>query len=131
VHHPFALHRGPDHVHLMVTRRAADVLQPIDRPVLTASSSLALSPEPSSVTSALADPNRRRAMEEYEALQANHTWVLVPRPIGANVVTEKWIFKQKLKADGSLDGTRLAGSCEASPSIPGKGGPNIVIRVFK
>jgi hypothetical protein len=42
-------------------------------------------------------------MEEYETLQANHNWDLVPCLFGANVVTGKWIFKQKLKADGSLD----------------------------
>jgi hypothetical protein len=40
---------------------------------------------------------------EYEALQANHTWDIVPRFSGTNVVTEKWIFKLKVKADGSLD----------------------------
>jgi hypothetical protein len=43
-------------------------------------------------------------MEEgYEALLSNSTWDLVPRPSRANVVTGKWIFKYKLKADGSLD----------------------------
>jgi hypothetical protein len=42
-------------------------------------------------------------MEEYEALLSNSTWDLVPRPPGANVITDKWIFKHKLKADGSLD----------------------------
>jgi hypothetical protein len=41
--------------------------------------------------------------EEYEALVSNSTWDLVPQPPGANVVTGKWIFKHKLKADGSLD----------------------------
>jgi hypothetical protein len=40
-------------------------------------------------------------MEEYEALLSNSTWDMVPRPSGANVVTDKWIFKYKLKADGS------------------------------
>jgi hypothetical protein len=42
-------------------------------------------------------------MEEYEALQANHTWDLVPCPSNANMVTGKWVFKHKLKADDSLD----------------------------
>jgi hypothetical protein len=42
-------------------------------------------------------------MEEYEALPSNNTWDLVSRPSGANVVTDKWIFKHKLKADGFLD----------------------------
>jgi hypothetical protein len=42
-------------------------------------------------------------MREYEALLSNITWDLVPRPLVANVVTNKWIFKNKLKADDSLD----------------------------
>jgi hypothetical protein len=42
-------------------------------------------------------------MEEYEALLSNSTWDLVPRPPRANVVTDKWIFKHKLKVDSSLD----------------------------
>jgi hypothetical protein len=41
--------------------------------------------------------------EEYEALLSNNTWDLVSRPPGANVVTSKWIFKNKLKVNGSLD----------------------------
>jgi hypothetical protein len=40
---------------------------------------------------------------KYEALQANHTWDLVPSPPGANMVTGKWIFKLKLHADRSLE----------------------------
>jgi hypothetical protein len=42
-------------------------------------------------------------MEEYEVLLSNNTWDLVPQPPRANVITDKWIFKHKLKADGSLD----------------------------
>jgi hypothetical protein len=52
----------------------------------------------------LADPHWCRAMEEeYEALVSNSTWDLVPQPSGANVVTDKWIFNHKLKANDSLD----------------------------
>jgi hypothetical protein len=42
-------------------------------------------------------------MEEYEALLSSSMWDLVPQPPRANVITGKWIFKHKLKADGSLD----------------------------
>jgi hypothetical protein len=42
-------------------------------------------------------------MEKYEALLSNNTWDLVRWPLKANVITDKWIFKHKLKADGSLD----------------------------
>jgi len=63
-----------------------------------------LSPVPKTYRSALADPNWRAAMEEeYGALLSNNTWDLVPRPLGANVVTGKWIFRHKFHADGSLD----------------------------
>jgi hypothetical protein len=49
---------------------------------------------PSSIRSTLVDPNWQRTMEEYEALQAKHTWDLVPCSSSANVVTEKWIFER-------------------------------------
>jgi hypothetical protein len=63
-----------------------------------------LSPVPSSVRIALVDPNWCRAMEEeFAALIANNTWDLVPRPVGSNVVTGKWIFKHKFNSDDSLD----------------------------
>jgi hypothetical protein len=41
-------------------------------------------------------------MQEYEAVLSNSTWDLVPRSPGANVVTNKWIFKHMLKSNGSL-----------------------------
>jgi len=85
--------------HSMATRGKTGYRQP--RLALHAE---ALSPLPRSCRDALADPHWRRAMEdEYAALQANHTWDLVPRPAKANVVTGKWIFKHKFNADGSLE----------------------------
>jgi hypothetical protein len=49
-----------------------------------------LSPVPRTYRGALTDPHWRQAMqEEYDALLANNTWDLVPRPSGANVVTGK------------------------------------------
>ena len=65
---------------------------------------MAISPIPSSVRAALADPSWRAAMmEEYAALQSNDTWSLVPRPAGVNIVTGKWIFTHKLRSDGTLE----------------------------
>ncbi|WKA13118.1 hypothetical protein VitviT2T_030450 [Vitis vinifera] len=41
--------------------------------------------------------------EELEALHKNKTWVLVPRTLDMHVNGSKWVFKPKLKPDGSLD----------------------------
>jgi hypothetical protein len=86
----------------MVTRHAASTLP---HHALEASTGDALvSPVPSFVCDALLDPHWRRAMEEeYTALLANQTWELVPRPPGSNVVTGKWIWTHKRRADGTLE----------------------------
>jgi hypothetical protein len=90
--------------HPMVTHCAAGVTKPIDRLQLSvAAAPSTLSPVPTSVCSALTNPHWCHAMEEYEALLFNIMWDLVPRSPRANVVTDKWIFKHKLKAYGSLD----------------------------
>jgi len=41
--------------------------------------------------------------EEFDALKRNGTWTLVPRPPRANVISGKWLFKNKLHPDGSLE----------------------------
>jgi hypothetical protein len=106
----------------MVTRRAAGVLRPADRMILAADTS-ATPPDaslvPSSVRTALADPHWCRAMEEYAALLANHTWDLVPRPPGTNVVTGKWLFRHKLTSDGSLDRYKVCWVCRGFTQRPG------------
>ena len=82
----------------MATRGKSGFRQP------AAYTATVLSPVPKSYRSALADPNWRAAMEEeYGALLPNNTFDLVPRPLGANVGTGKWIFRHKSHADGSLD----------------------------
>ncbi|XP_016199246.1 uncharacterized protein LOC107640214 [Arachis ipaensis] len=41
--------------------------------------------------------------EELEALEANNTWKLVPLPPTKVAIGCRWIYKAKLKADGSLE----------------------------
>ncbi|KAL4347795.1 hypothetical protein GQ457_17G000690 [Hibiscus cannabinus] len=41
--------------------------------------------------------------EEIEALERNHTWDLVPLPPGKQTIGCKWVYKTKLKSDGSLE----------------------------
>ena len=60
--------------------------------------------KPSSVRQALQLPHWKTIMEvEYSALVHNGTWRLVPKTERMHIVLNKWIFKTKLKADGSLD----------------------------
>jgi len=75
----------------------------VDRLILTTTVA-AMSPVPTSVRTSLSDPSWRHAMQdEFDALLANDTWTLVPRPPGVNLVTGKWVFRHKFKADGTLD----------------------------
>ena len=68
---------------------------------------LALPDLPRTVRQALNSPDAagwKAAMDkEYQALVDRGTWVLVARPRNRNVVTTKWIFTIKTKADGSFE----------------------------
>jgi hypothetical protein len=58
---------------------------------------------PSSYKRALLDPLWLSDMcDEFDALQQNNTWSLVPKPPGVNVVSSKWVFCHKFHADGTL-----------------------------
>jgi hypothetical protein len=90
----------------MVTRRADNVLRPVDG-LIVAADTTATPPDaslvPSFVRTTLADLHWCRAMEEYVALLDNHNRDLELCPPGTNVVTDKWLFHHKLTSAGSLD----------------------------
>jgi histone deacetylase 1/2 len=88
----------------MVTRAQRGIFKPNPKYAHLATNTNPISPIPKSVRTALRDPSWLTAMqEEYRALLSNRTWELVPRPPGANVVSGKWLFRHKLRADGTLE----------------------------
>jgi len=87
----------------MVTRARAGIHKPNPKYALTTAAAT-ISFVPCSVHSALKDSNWYAAMQrEFDAMQANRTWTLVPRPPGTRVITGKWVFKHKMNPDGTLE----------------------------
>ena len=89
----------------MITRSKKGIIKPNPKYVLTSTTNSTNIPcEPHNIRAALAHPRWKVAMdEELEALHKNKTWVLVPRTSDMHVIGSKWVFKPKLKLDGSLD----------------------------
>lgn len=60
--------------------------------------------EPTSFSQAVQNPLWREAMhKEIQAVQANHTWSLVPLPTNKQPSGCKWVYKMKLNPDGSVE----------------------------
>jgi hypothetical protein len=59
---------------------------------------------PSEFSQAIKSPHWFQAMsEEFSALINNQTWELCPCPPHKNIISNKWVFRVKQKADGSFD----------------------------
>ena len=59
--------------------------------------------EPSSFKEASNDKFWVKAMEEeLDQIQKNETWELVPRPKNKNVISTKWVFRNKLNEEGQV-----------------------------
>jgi hypothetical protein len=60
--------------------------------------------EPTCYSKASGDLRWKEAMKlEFDALISNGTWVLCPRPALHNIIRNKWVYKIKRKADGSVE----------------------------
>ena len=52
---------------------------------------------------ALSDPRWKQAMQaEFDALQINETWELVPKETTQKIIGNKWVFRVKYNPDGSI-----------------------------
>jgi hypothetical protein len=94
----------PPPTHSMTTRSRTGSLKPKDFSDFQLYHTSIPELEPVSYRKAAADPRWRAAMQlEYDALMSNVTWTLCPRPSHHNVIRNKWVFKIKKKADGSVE----------------------------
>lgn len=87
----------------ITTRLANNIRKP--NPKYAKVATLHSSPEnlPNTVKQALILPQWCNAMDdEYQALERNHTWTLVPRSHSQNVIGCKWVFRNKYNPDGTL-----------------------------
>jgi len=60
--------------------------------------------EPKSYSEAVVHPEWQKAMtSELQALQANGTWTLTPLPTGKTPIGCRWVYKVKLRSDGTVE----------------------------
>lgn len=60
--------------------------------------------EPSTVHEALSDHEWKQTMDaEFQVLMKNNIWELVPYTEDMHVVSNKWVFLVKYKADGAIE----------------------------
>jgi hypothetical protein len=88
--------------HPMATRARAGIHLPNPKYAHVTVTATPTSP-PTTVRATLRDPWHAAMQEEFNAMLSNGMWTLVSRPPHANVITGKWLFKNKLHPDGSLE----------------------------
>ena len=72
--------------------------------LLVACSSKEILREPNTTKESLKSPYWLAQMqEEIDVLHINKTQIFVPKSPGMNLVGSKWVFKTKLKDDGTID----------------------------
>ncbi|XP_035550022.1 uncharacterized mitochondrial protein AtMg00820-like [Juglans regia] len=107
-------HSNPLTTHPMTTRSQTGYLKPHDlsdyqtfystKHPLQALTSLTMPLEPHSYKQASLLPEWHMVMqEEYDALIANQTWTLCPRPLDHNVIDNKWVYEVKQTSAGAVD----------------------------
>jgi len=114
----------------MVTRSQTGSLKPKESPgfktfystrhPLQVLSSIVIESEPTCFTKAVSNPHWKAAMgREFDALLANNTWSLCPRPSHTHVVRNKWVYKLKRHPDGSINRYKARLVAKGFKQIPG------------
>jgi len=89
----------PVNSHPMQTRSKSSIFLPRLNPNLFLTYT-----EPKNVKHTLLDPKWRAAMQdEFDALQKNNTWSMVPLPPNRKAIGCKWVFRVKENSDGTLN----------------------------
>jgi hypothetical protein len=57
--------------------------------------------------------------EELDQIEKNDTWELVPRPKNKNVISTKWVFRNKLNEDGQVTRDKARLVCKGYAQIEG------------
>ena len=87
--------------HPMVTRARAGIVKPKPKYANVVTNDAV---EPNGFVQANKKSRWRQAMgDEFNALQRAGTWVLVPPHPSYNVLPNKWVYRIKRKADGSIE----------------------------
>ena len=98
--HPIA--EAQVNTHPMRTRAKDGIHKPNSRYVLLTSKFA--TEEPKTIVAALKHPGWNNAVnDEMRTIHMLHTWSLVPPTEDMNILDCKWVFKTKLKPDGSLE----------------------------
>ncbi|KAJ9557697.1 hypothetical protein OSB04_012311 [Centaurea solstitialis] len=88
--------------HPMTTRSRTGSLKP--KQIFNLSVTSDISRIPRSTTQAMCDPHWRAVRDdEMSPLLFNYTWDLVPKPLNANIVGSRWLYRHKFNSNGCLE----------------------------
>lgn len=105
-------------VHSMITKGKKGITKP--KTPFAGYISHTATATPSTTIEALNSSVWHKAMkEEFEALQQNNTWSLVPATSSMHIVGSKWIFKIKYKADGTIERNKARLVAQGFRQTPG------------
>jgi hypothetical protein len=57
--------------------------------------------------------------EELDQIEKSNTWELVPRPVDKNVISTKWVFKNKMNEQGQIVRNKARLVCKGYAQVEG------------